>query len=33
VEGIGSSALLSASREDAEARFNHIIGKIEARPL
>jgi sugar/nucleoside kinase (ribokinase family) len=33
VEGIGSSALLSASREDAEARFRDVVGKIEARPL
>jgi sugar/nucleoside kinase (ribokinase family) len=33
VEGVGSSALVSASLEDAEARLCRIADRIEARPL
>ncbi|HZZ60662.1 MAG TPA: carbohydrate kinase family protein [Roseiarcus sp.] len=33
VEGVGSSALLSASLKDAEARLRRVAARIEARPL
>jgi len=33
IEGIGASALVTASAEEAERRLRRIAGRIERRPL